>query len=234
MRTVLTGRPVTVFERPSGLVQLEVCALSGLLPNATCPYRRFEWFIGGTQPAQSDTLYREVLVDSATGRLADDSTPPERRTKQIALDLPPQAQPWARSEGLTLLNDLLAMPGAGQAEDDPALRLVSPASHSIYRLDPSFSLDAQSLHLEAVGGAGLRQVTLWVDGYQVAAFRPATPGQIDAGQSGPGMDPFAKPPFEAWWPLSAGVHQAWAEAVREDGEQVASPRITFEVLAEEP
>ncbi|MCC6955772.1 MAG: transglycosylase domain-containing protein, partial [Anaerolineales bacterium] len=37
MRTVLAGRPKDWFVRPQGLVQVEVCALSGLLPTESCP-----------------------------------------------------------------------------------------------------------------------------------------------------------------------------------------------------
>lgn len=219
MRTVLSGRPAQIFRQPGGLVRQEVCALSGRLPTSTCPYRRLEWFIAGTQPVETDTLYKEVVVDVATGRLADQATPADRRRVQVVLDLPPPAYPWARSQGLVLYADLLPAgthPSAsGAAASQPsALRLVSPANNATYRLDPGFTAGAQRLRLEAVGEAGLRQVTLWLDGVQVAAF----------GETGA-----AQPPFQAWVTLEAGRHQAWAEAVLNTGERLSSERVTFTV-----
>jgi penicillin-binding protein 1C len=207
MRAVLTGRPPSEFTQPEGFVRVEICALSGLLPTAECPYRRWEWFIEGTRPTQPDTFYRRALIDAATGGLADADTPPERVQEQVLLDLPPQARPWARAQGLTLLSDLQAV--AGEAGLAAPLRLVSPAQGSAFVLSPDFEADAQRARLEAVGESGLRQVTLWLDGEMLAAFDQA--------------------PYQFWWPLAPGEHQAWAEGTRSDGTQVISPRVTFTV-----
>ena len=76
IRTVLEGRPAKQFERPDGLVQVQVCSLSGLLPTPACPYRRFEWFVDGTQPTRADTFYQTMELDAATGLLASSATPP--------------------------------------------------------------------------------------------------------------------------------------------------------------
>jgi membrane carboxypeptidase/penicillin-binding protein PbpC len=211
MRTVLNDRPPKAFVQPPGLVHVEVCALSGLLPTEACTYRRWEWFIEGTQPAQYDDFYRAVTLDSATGRLADADTPAERRVYKVALDLPPQAQPWARLQGLTLYSDLLQTAQAGQTlvvqVEQAPLRLLAPAQGSIYILAPGFAADAQRIHLEAVGEAGLREVILYVDGQVVERFNEG--------------------PYLAWWVLTPGEHRAWAEAVRQDGERIVSQVVTF-------
>ncbi|HEX9676237.1 MAG TPA: transglycosylase domain-containing protein [Anaerolineales bacterium] len=207
MRAVLTGRPAGEFAQPEGFVRVEICALSGLVPTAECPYRRWEWFIEGTRPTQPDTFYRRALIDAATGALADADTPPERVQEQVLLDLPPQARPWARAQGLTLLSDLQAV--AGEAGPAAPLRLVSPAQGSAFVLSADFEADAQRARLEAVGESGLRQVTLWLDGEMLGAFDQA--------------------PYQFWWPLAPGEHQAWAEGTRSDGTQVISQRVTFTV-----
>ena len=217
MRSVLSGRPEQSFPRPDGLVQTEICTLSGLLPTEACPYRRLEWFIEGTQPVESDHFYKTVTLDRATGRLAGDDTPPERRVQAVALDLPAEAQPWARRQGLTLMSDLLAASGqvvrgtggrqASTAE--AALRLTSPGDLAIYRLQPGFSAEAQQVQVQAVGQAGLREVSLWVDGAQIKTTVEA--------------------PYTGWWPLKPGRHQAWAEGVTVEGERVRSRTVSFEV-----
>ena len=54
MRIILSGKPESEFKQPDGITKVEVCISSGLLPNENCPYKRWEWFITGTQPTQPD------------------------------------------------------------------------------------------------------------------------------------------------------------------------------------
>lgn len=207
IRTVLTGRLPEPFIRPPGIMQVQVCALSGLLPSAACPYHRWEWFIEGTQPTDYDPICQLVQIDAGSGRLADENTPPERRRTQTVLDLPAEAQPWARSNGITLLSDLLA--ASSISIDRAGLLMLTPASGSVYRLDAHFDRDSQRLRMEAVAGGGWEEVSLWVDGELLATFE--------------------KPPYQAWWPLSSGRHKAWAEGVRADGERLVSEAVQFVV-----
>jgi len=218
MRAVLTGRPPRPFVQPQGLVHVEVCELSGMLPTPACPYRRWEWFIEGTQPTQPDRLFQQVRVDRLTGLMADASTPPERLITQAVLDLPPQAAPWAHAQGLKLLVDLspaaqAAAGGPGSIGNltqlDAPLRLVSPAQGSIYRLAQGYDPAAQRVLVEAVGEAGLQDVSLWVDGNLIAHFDQS--------------------PYQVWWQLAPGTHQAWAQGNRANGERVSSERVEFEV-----
>ncbi len=214
MRAALAGQPETNFVQPPGLVQVEICALSGLLPGDDCPYRRREWFLAGTQPVETDAFYQRVTLDSRTGRLADESTPPEQRIEQLALDLPPTLHPWARAEGLLLLADLLPVGDAASTSSAGAvsansLRLIAPDPNTIYRISPALPLAAQKLRFEAVSGANFNQITLWLDDEPLATL--------------------TEPPFEAWWPLSPGQHTAWAEGSSGSGTQIQSSVITFEV-----
>ena len=221
MRSVLTGTPEREFTRPAGIVRVEVCALSGLLPNENCPYRRWEWFIAGTEPVETDNIYRKVTIDTATGRLANTGTPAEREKSIVVLDLPPQAVPWARSNAITLLSDLTSTSSGqkigAQTQLSTALSLINPPANALYRYVPSVPGETQRLRLEAVFAAGegsLREVTLWVDGQMVARL--------------------TQPPYQAWWPLTTGMHEAWAEAVTNDGDHVTSEIIRFEVRGDTP
>ena len=213
------GQPDKAFARPPGMVQEQVCALSGLLPGPNCPYQRLEWFIAGTQPQRTDNLYRAVEIDKRTGRLAQADTPPDQIDRQVMLDLPPSAQPWAHGQGITLYSDVSGGAQSGQvlvADDSAAaLSLVSPATGSLYRLSADFDPAAQQIHILAVGEPGLRSASLWLDGTQVASFE------------GDG-------PYETWQPLTPGAHQAWAEAMRQNGERVRSETANFEVQEPTP
>jgi len=211
MRTVLSGQPELSFDRPQGLVQIEVCALSGLLPGEACPYRRLEWFIEGTQPTTGDPFYQQVIIDAMTGFLADENTPAERQTIITALDLLPEAHRWARSQGLTLLADL-SVPQISETPDF-SLQMISPAPNAVYILSSGLPAQAQSLHIEVVVPAGIGQVSLWIDGALIVTLD--------------------HPPFEAWWVLQPGEHQAWAKALDANGEKLISATVRFEVKTSE-
>ena len=213
MRSVLSAKPKEVFSRPAALIQVEICALSGKLPSPACPNRRLEWFIPGTQPQSEDTFYRLVEIDQVTGFLVDQSTPPDRRTVITAVNLPPQAEGWGRTHGLTLWSDLVnkaAPPSTATEEGQPAgLYLLSPAPNAIYYLSDKLPLEAQQLHLQASGLPGGGHVTFFVDGAPVAVTN--------------------QPPYEAWWQLEKGSHTVWAAGSTTDGEQVRSNTLNFEV-----
>jgi membrane carboxypeptidase/penicillin-binding protein PbpC len=207
MRTILQGKPDKQFARPDGLVQVEVCDLSGLLPTPACPHTKLEWFIDGTQPTEYDTYYKQVWVDALTGGLATDDTPAERRQLRTVLDLPVAAQGWARTQGLSLMADLVQSADSSQLS---AISLLSPHPNTIYRLDPKFDQNAQQLLVEAAVGQGITYVTLWVDGNLLAT--------VDAA------------PYQVWWPLSVGDHRIWAQGVTAIGETVTSDVVTITVV----
>ena len=214
MRAVLQGQPDRPFTRPDGLKQMEVCTLSGLLPTSACPKTHREWFIAGTEPTVKDTLYQQVWVDSATGKLADQTTPPENRQRITALDLPVAAQPWARSLGLTLLADL-ARTGGASAAAGGRLTLITPRPNTIYRLTGDINQAAQQLAVEAAAGQGIVTVRILVDGRNLLAS-------------------FSGPPYKTWWPLTVGSHSFRVEGVTATGETVSSPGVEITVEAEQP
>ena len=212
MRTVLNGRPERGFTRPPGLVQVEICSLSGLLPTPDCPYRRLEWFIDGTQPTQPDTIYHTVTVDTATGQPATVQTPPQQQVSRLALDLPPQAIPWAHANHVLVYSELLAgqpQTGNPQANNAGGMQFLSPPDRSVYHLAPGLNTGDQRLLIQFSGSPALKGVTLWIDERSVATFSAA--------------------PFEFWWPLEPGQHTLRTTATDPQGSSVESASITIEV-----
>ncbi|MBI2786251.1 MAG: penicillin-binding protein 1C [Legionella longbeachae] len=49
------------------LKKVEVCSASGMLPTRYCKDTEWSWFIPGKSPIKTDTIYREVAIDSKTG-----------------------------------------------------------------------------------------------------------------------------------------------------------------------
>ena len=93
MEYALKDEPIIPFTRPEGLVEIGVCAASGMKPNGHCPTRT-ELMIPGTEPTEVDTLHQVFLVNRETGKLATIYTPPELVEERVYMVLPPEAQDW--------------------------------------------------------------------------------------------------------------------------------------------
>jgi len=209
MRAFLQGQPDRPFPRPAGLEQIEVCEPSGLLPTPACPRTRMEWFISGSEPRRADTYYRQILIDGLTGRAANETTPPERLRSVIALDLPLEAQAWARAQGWPLLSDLVGEARSPAARAERVI-LASPAPNTTYRLARDFDPSAQQILVQALAGPAVVQLAIYADGNPLAQF--------------------SAPPYEAWWPLRGGEHRFWAQGRTASGHTLTSEVAIIQVL----
>ncbi len=187
MRSILQGRPDKIFEQPDGLLQLEVCDLSGLLPTDSCPHIKKEWFIAGTQPTMPDTFYQRTV------------------SGEIVLSIPIEAQDWARSQGLPLLDD-----ANGTSPSTNSLTLTSPFDNTTYRITPDLDLSAQQISFATLTDPNLVQVTFFVDGVALTTL--------------------STPPYQTWWTLSLGEHRFWAEGVKVNSETIKSNVVTIVVV----
>ncbi|MGD8516399.1 MAG: penicillin-binding protein 1C [Anaerolineae bacterium] len=218
MEAALRGRPARAFVRPEGLVEVEVCALSGLLPHHDCPHKVTELFLQGTEPTQVCDLHQRIALDRATGLRATGDTPPERIVEKVYTILPPEAREWARELGIP------EPPPAVPEQNPQATRLAAadgstatmfilrqPDAGAVYRLDPELPRDAQRIEIWAQAGPdlSLHQVTLQVDGQPIARL--------------------GVPPYKALWPLEPGKHTFSALGVAAGGQQVESDAVWIEV-----
>ncbi|MBM3124092.1 MAG: penicillin-binding protein 1C [Chloroflexi bacterium] len=204
MRAILEGHPDRSFPRPEGLVQVEICDLSGLLPSSACTRTRQEWFIEGTQPKEVDGFHKQIWIDTRTNRLAGESTPSDRRVSKVVLDLPIQAQEWARKQGYSLLGDYTA------TGLEISLTLITPQDNSTYHIDSNYDLSSQRLSIEAVGGEGFAKLVFFVDGNILAEVSSS--------------------PYQAWWKLSEGRHHIWIEGFTLEGLWIKSNEAVIEVI----
>lgn len=102
MQYTQRNRPARDWSMPVGVTKLSVCDPSGLLPSKDCPTLVNEVFLTGTEPTQTDTLYRAIQVNRVTGRLATALTPPDLIEERVYLMVPPEAEEWARQSGLPI------------------------------------------------------------------------------------------------------------------------------------
>ncbi|MBE2184919.1 MAG: PBP1A family penicillin-binding protein, partial [Anaerolineae bacterium] len=207
MRTVLRGQPELSFPRPDGLTRMEVCAPSGLRPTNDCPQRHVEWFIEGTQPETFDTVWQAFEIDTRTGLLADEHTPPESRVRRVFEILPQEARDWAARSGIPQPPPQVVT--RVDAHDD-ALRLLAPDPYTVFELSPLLPPDSQRIRLTAGAPANTRRISYRLDGVLL--------GAVDAS------------PWAMWWPLQLGEHTLIAEAVLDDGTTISSDAIPFRVV----
>jgi 1A family penicillin-binding protein len=221
MEMILKDQSVLQFKRPDGLVEVEVCALSGLLPEPDCPHRVTELFVTGTEPTAYCPMHERLQIDVATGLRASADTPPDRTVEQTFVIYPPEAREWARIRGIPepppLPGETLAYEPAvsNPISDAYPLVMAEPDFGASFLIDPTLPRDAQRIAVSVRLGrvTGLSQVTLFADG-QVLALLKA-------------------PPYRAFWRIEEGEHVFWAEGVGNDGKTVKSNEVKIRVKSKE-
>lgn len=117
VQRLLGAEPAVSFAQPPGLKTVQVCAVSGLLPNEHCPNTIRELFIDGTEPTEYCTVHRVERVNRETGRLATACTPPELVEERVYEVYPPEAADWVREQGIpqppTKLDEIYGCGAAG-------------------------------------------------------------------------------------------------------------------------
>ena len=98
MMEVHEGLPIQDFERPAGFTELEVDAVSGLLPNQYSPEKVEELFIPGTEPKQMDFIHQPIRIHILTGKRAGPSIPPDEVELKVYPVLPREAEAWQREQ----------------------------------------------------------------------------------------------------------------------------------------
>ncbi len=192
MQAVSRNIPPRAFKRPSGLIQKEVCKLSGLLPTEHCPFNIQEWFIAGTEPRVPDNLYQSIRLDSRNGLLAGPACEAEFVREQVFIDFPAELQRWARENGhpsppqeysdlcLSNLDSRLSTNDQiPNTNDQKPLAISHQLSASItkpnngdsFRLDPLIPDENEMIILEARADSDIQALTWFVDGEAIGTAK---------------------------------------------------------------
>jgi membrane peptidoglycan carboxypeptidase len=94
-----TDTQFTGWQPADGITRLEVCTPSGQLPGDACPKTVSEYFLAGTEPTETDSLYKRYPIDAETGRLATVFTDPASIIQQVFFNPPAEELAWAREAG---------------------------------------------------------------------------------------------------------------------------------------
>jgi len=193
-RTILASAlgaaaPAALPPPPAGIVEAEVCPLSGARPGPSCPHTMRERFIAGTAPTHTCALHETVAIDRRNGLRAGPSCDPAHVTLERFARVPPRLERWASGRRWRRVPAEWSPFCPGSAEGGPAeVDLVFPLEGDRFALDPARPRAAQAVSLRArVRGA--TRVTFEIDGEPVAV---------------------SGAPFEATWVPTAGPHRITA------------------------
>jgi len=188
------------FERPEGIVEREVCAVSGDRPGAVCPTTRRA--IGLASHAHRDTcqIHQRIAVDARTGLLADASTPADQIEPRVFVVYPAEYHAWMRERGLALPPMATATVAArDRLRTSDRLRITYPEPGTAFVFDPVLRPEYQRVRLKGHADADLLDVRWVVNGTPLAS-------SLDAAD----------------WTLTPGRHTTELQAVTREGHRLRS------------
>lgn len=168
------------FPRPAGVVEREICALSGAEPSPYCPEKRMEVFsIDNLPPEEDQDWLQEAEIDLNSGLLANDHCRSNVTTK-VALFLnrisDPKGQEWLRQwaaeRGITIAPETECTAGGEQV---PVVEISHPGSgQEVYEwVDIHGTVDLADFdRYEITYGVGTSpQAWDWISGPHLALVR---------------------------------------------------------------
>ncbi|MBV9789941.1 MAG: PBP1A family penicillin-binding protein, partial [Chloroflexi bacterium] len=214
------GLPARSFQRPDGIVEVQICAEGGKLPSPTCPGAKLERFVAGTQPTQPDDTHVVFAIDPDLDCRAPAGYPHERTVMRSYRRLPPEAETWMDRVGMPRVpQQICPLPDAtaDQAATDAQIALdvqaepvlSSPVSGSIFSLSRGIPTERQQIEIQARAGGDIASLTIYIDGAPLATF--------------------SGPPYRAFWPLTPGLHRAHVVTKDRQGSQRISEQVEFVV-----
>jgi penicillin-binding protein 1C len=199
MVAAMVGREPRPLVDRTGLVEVEVCALSGTLPGADCPHRRRELFASSSTPHEHCAMHERVAVDPENGlRAGPTCRGAERRVFER---YPAQFVAWASEAKRPIAPERFSPRCPG------SLTSAEKAPHIAFPVDGAkFHLDAESRKQEIVFSARAAEGS---------AVRFVLNGRAVGS---------ARAPFRLAWGLERGTHRLEAFV----GEERSEP-VRFEV-----
>ena len=65
---------------PENVIEVDVCSVSGALPNENCEHTEKAWFIPGVSPIEKCKIHRKINIDTRTGYRTDETGKPYIKT----------------------------------------------------------------------------------------------------------------------------------------------------------
>lgn len=205
MLAAMRNLPKASFWQPEGIIEKEICTLSGKLVTEHCPHQMKEWFIQGTEPKSFDDLYTPIKIDIRTDLLAGRDCPKEFTESKIFAIFPPELKTWSRENGWPqppLQYSPLCPPG--ESKIGTWLTIEKPNQNESYLLSPMIPDENEKIILTASASDDIEEVEWFVDGKSVGTA--------------------TRPSFRLEWKPETGIHEI--SAIKNEQQQTVSIKIT--------
>lgn len=207
----LKGKPIERFSRPERIKEMEVCAISGGLPDGLCPEKTNEIFVEGTEPKKASKLHKKILIDKRNDLLADVSCPKNFVEEKVFIDYPPEVYSWVIQENLEIIPHQSSplCNSNHQFSGNSYLEITYPKEKAIFETAP-LVVNNESVVFEINVSADIDRVLWYLDGKllkETTAF-----------------------PFSASWKPQVGKHIISAYGVARSNEKINSEDINFSVV----
>lgn len=207
----LKGKSTEQFIRPEGIKEVEICAISGKLPDGFCPEKTSELFLEGTEPKEISKLHKKVLIDKRNGLLAGDSCPKQFVEEKVFIDYPPEVYTWAIQENLEVIPQQSSPLCSSNQQflGSSYLEITYPKEKTIFETAPQI-VNNEAIVFEVNVSSNINKVLWYLDG---KLFEEAT-----------------NFPYSASWKPQAGRHTITAYGITRSNEKLQSEKITFSVI----
>lgn len=210
---LLKGKTKEVFLRPDGIIEKEICRLSGKLDDGLCPEKLTEIFLVGTEPKDKSTMHKKIRIDRRNNLLADDNCPSDYTIEKVFVDYPSQVYTFARENNLeTIPIEFSPLCHEKQGENLSAnsyLEITYPKGKAVFENAPLL-VSNQAIVFEANVSADIDSVRWFIDDRlfrEVKAF-----------------------PFNASWVPLVGQHRLLAKGRNNQGREIISQEVSFTVV----
>ncbi len=203
MLAAMRGREAAPLVAKDGLVEVEVCPLSGMLPGPDCPHRHRERFVAGTAPTRACDMHVRRWVQPGDGLLADAGC--AGAVERVFEHYPARYAAWAAAAGRPV-EPTRASPRCGErmsANNAPSV--VYPYPGARFVLDAGLHREQQAIVLSARVASGAPRVRFVMDGQPLDAVSA---------------------PYRSVWPLARGEHRVRVESP--DGQRSESVRFVVD------
>lgn len=207
----LKGKPQEQFDRPVGIKEVEICKLSGELPDTLCPEKTTEIFINGTQPKTITKLFKKVQIDKKNGLLANNSCSKQFVEDKIFIDYPPEVYTWAIKNEQEVIPTRFSPFCSGQMQTitKSFLEITYPKEKTVFESAPLI-VKNQSIVFEVNVSSNINKVLWYMDGLLIKETTNF--------------------PFNAVWNPLIGMHTIRAVGQISNGNKINSENINISVV----
>lgn len=211
MEEWLKDKPRETFVLPDGIVTADICTLSGKLDDGLCPERATEIFISGTEPKETSSLHKKVLIDSRNGLLAADTCPKSFTAEKILVEYPAESYSWAKENARDVLPreySPLCAAVRNTTDSDTFVTITNPRQKAVFQSAP-YLVANEKATFEVSVSPDITLVRWIVDGRWYVDSKTF--------------------PFQAAWTLMEGQHTISAVGITANGNKTESQEIRFSV-----